>query len=114
MGFIRGVLHNQTPMTTSTINGLELNAVESLIEQHCSDSSVNRLELTDAQRREFQSLIEQNCSDAYEALDTELLTTARQYAEALNSAGDDPTTENFFEELVEMVDIRCVVTGLND
>ena len=79
-----------------------------------SSSTINRIELTAAQRREFQALIERNCSTMFNDLGDAVSETCLQYAEALNSAGDDETTESFREELFEMIDYRCVVTGLND
>ena len=77
-------------------------------------STINRVELTAAQRREFQELIERNCSSIFDDLGDAISETCQEYAEALNSAGDDDTTESFREELFEMVDYRCVVTGLNN
>ena len=76
--------------------------------------TINRVELTDAQRLEFQALLERNCSTMFDDLGDAISETCQEYAEALNSAGDDATTESFREELFEMVDYRCVVTGLND
>ena len=92
-GVIRGLLHHQTPMSSSTIN---------------------RVELTDAQRREFQALLERNCSSIFDDLGDAVSDTCQEYAEALNSTGDDETTESFREELFSMIDYRCVVAGLND
>jgi len=85
------VLHHQTLMSTTTIN---------------------RIELTDAQRREFQALLERNCQSIFDDLGDLVQDTCQQYAETLNSSGDDETTESFREELFEMIDYRCVVTGI--
>jgi len=76
--------------------------------------TINRVELTDAQRLEFQALLERNCSTMFDDLGDAISETCQEYAEALISAGDAATTESFREELFEMVDYRCVVTGLND
>ena len=79
-----------------------------------SSSTINRVELTDAQRREFQALLERNCSSIFDDLGDAVSDTCQEYAEALNSTGDDETTESFREELFSMIDYRCVVAGLND
>ena len=75
---------------------------------------INRVELSQAQRREFQALLERNCSTMFDDLGDAISETCQQYAEALNSAGDDETTESFREDLFAIVDYRCVVEGLND
>ena len=79
-----------------------------------SSSTINRIELTSAQIREFQQLIERNCSTMFDDLGDAISDTCLEYAESLNSAGDDETTESFREELFEMVDYRCVVTGFTE
>lgn len=77
-------------------------------------TTINRVELTAAQRREFQALLERNCSTMFDDLGDAISETCQEYAEALNSAGDDETTESFREDLFSMVDYRCVVEGLTD
>ena len=77
-------------------------------------TTINRVELTEAQRREFQALLERNCSSIFDDLGDAVSETCQEYAESLNSAGDDETTESFREDLFEMIDYRCVVTGLTD
>lgn len=79
-----------------------------------SSSTINRIELTATQRRELEALLERNCSSILDDLGDAISETCLEYAQSLNSTGDDETTESFREELFSMIDYRCVVTGLND
>lgn len=79
-----------------------------------STPTINRIELTADQRREFQALLERNCSKVFDMLGDAVADTAQQYAEALNSSGDEETTTQYQEQLFDMVDYRCVVPSIND
>ena len=79
-----------------------------------SNTTINRLELTEAQRIEFQALLERNCSKVFDQLGDAVWETSQEYASALNASGDDDITEDFREQLIEIVDYRCAVPSLTD
>jgi Tfp pilus assembly protein PilN len=79
-----------------------------------SSSTINRVELTATQRRELQALLERNCSSIFDELAALVDESAREYAESLNPEADETSLETITDQLLNLVDIRCVVTGLND
>ena len=79
-----------------------------------STPTVNRFELTDAQRREFQCFIERNCQRVFDDLADSVHATSREFAESFNPNADEDSIEVITDELLELVDIRCVVKGIYD
>ena len=79
-----------------------------------SSSTINRFELTDAQRLEFQSFIERNCQRVFDDLADSVQATAREYAESFSPEADEDSLETITDQLLDLVDIRCVVEGINN
>jgi len=66
--------------------------------------SIPTLTLTDAERTEFQELIQANCAELRQKLFATIFDTSQEYASALNSAGDNDTTDLYREELLQLID----------
>ena len=62
------------------------------------------LTLTDAERIEFKEFLETECSELRQKLFACIFDSAQEYASALNSAGDNDTTDLYREELLQLID----------
>ena len=67
-------------------------------------SSLPTLNLTNAERIEFKEFVETECSELRQKLFAGIFDSAQEYASALNSAGDNDTTDLYREQLLQLID----------